>query len=412
MMTSSMPNAHCLPMRMRRASCPVPSVGLAAALALCACGETAPKPAPPATVEHAVTEAQLTTVTLTPEAVRRLGIETAVVESASVTPTRTIGGEVIVPPGQSLIVTAPVAGTVIPPEGGTIPAAGARVAARQTLMRLIALPPDRDLLRTQQDLAVAEARLRQAQAEADRVARLFADRLVSARDNERAQADLEAAKANHEAAAAQQNLMRRGAPIDTKGLNPLTIIAPEGGVIRSLNAGSGQAVAAGAPLAEIVRLDRLWVRVPVYAGDARRIVRGAEASVHGLTGVQSGPVLRATPVAAPPSADPTAASVDLYYEIRGGGSALRPGERVGVTVPLVATAEEALVVPLAAIVRDMSGGSWVYERSDSTVFIRRRVEIARVVAGRAVLSLGPKPGTAVVVAGAAELFGTEFGAGK
>jgi hypothetical protein len=171
-------------------------------------------------------------------------------------------------------------------------------------------------------------------------------------------------------------------------------------------------VAAGAPLAEIVRLDRLWVRVPVYAGDARRIVRGGEASVHGLTGAQSGPTLRATPVAAPPSADPAAASVDLYYEVREGGAALRPGERVGVTVPLVATEERGLVVPLSAIVRDMSGGSWVYERNDSTVFIRRRVEIARVVGARAMLAAGPKPGTAVVTAGAAELFGTEFGAGK
>ncbi|MEJ7811102.1 MAG: hypothetical protein WKG32_11885, partial [Gemmatimonadaceae bacterium] len=68
--------------------------------------------------------------------------------------------------------------------------------------------------------------------------------------------------------------------------------------------------------------------------------------------------------------------------------------------------------PAAAIVRDMSGGSWVYERMDSLTFARRRVEVARVVGGRAVLAIGPKAGTPVVIAGAAELFGTEFGAGK
>jgi hypothetical protein len=45
-------------------------------------------------------------------------------------------------------------------------------------------------------------------------------------------------------------------------------------------------------------------------------------------------------------------------------------------------------------------------------FVRRRVEVVRVADGRAVLSFGPKVGTPVVTGGAAELFGTEFGAGK
>jgi hypothetical protein len=46
------------------------------------------------------------------------------------------------------------------------------------------------------------------------------------------------------------------------------------------------------------------------------------------------------------------------------------------------------------------------------VFVRRRIEVEDVIGAVAVLSRGPKPGTRVVVAGAAELFGTEFGPGK
>lgn len=376
-----------------------------------ACGDAEQAKAPPhASIQHPVTEAQLTSVSLSPEAVRRLGIQTAVVESSSVAPTRTVGGEVIVPPGQSLIVSAPVAGTVLAPEDGAVPSAGTRVSARQVLMRLIALPPDRDLLRMQEEVSIAEARLQQTQAEADRVGRLYADRLVSTRDNERAQADLASARATYNAAAAQQSLIRDGTPADTRALNPLTIRAPESGVIRSVSAAAGQTLAAGAPMVEIVRLDVLWVRVPLYAGDARQIARGMAATVHGLGGALSGPVVRATPVAAPPSADATSSSVDLFFEVRGAG--LRPGERVGVTLPLTADVVRALVVPLEAVVRDMSGGSWVYERTDSVTFTRRRVEIARVAGGRAILASGPRPGVLVVTAGAAELFGTEFGPGK
>ncbi len=376
------------------------------------CGEAPPQKATAATIGNAVSEAQLTTVTLSQEAFDRLGIATTVVESTTVAPTRTVGGEIIVPPGQSLIVSAPVAGRVVAPDDGGIPQAGARVAARQPIMQLIALPPDRDLLRTQQEVTVAEARLRQAQAEATRTARLFADRLVSERDNEAAAADLEAARAARDAAVAQQNMMSSGAPLDAKGLTPIRIAAPDAGMVRIVHVAAGQAVAAGAPLAEIVRLDRLWVRVPVYAGDASRIARGTEATVHGLAGPMSGPAYRASAVAAPPSADAASASVDLFYEIRGGSGSLRPGERVGITLPLQAGTDRALVVPLSAVVYDMNGGAWVYEQAAPLTFTRRRVDIVRVVSGKAVLARGPTPGTTVVTDGAAELFGTEFGPGK
>jgi membrane fusion protein, heavy metal efflux system len=383
---------------------------VAMAIAASACSNDAAKQQPPAKVQNAVTEAQLTTVTLTPDAVRRLGIRTAPVESLSVEHTRTVGGEIVVPPGLSLTVTAPVAGTVLTPPEGALPTAGARVVRGSTLLVLAALPPD--LSQAERDNEVAQARLRQAEAEAERTARLFAERLVSARDNERAQAELASARATASSAASQLRLVRGGDA--GGGLSTLRVASPSDGVIRSMHAAPGQTVAAGAPLAEVMRTDRLWVRVPIYAGDARSIRRGEPVIVHGLAGVQSGPVVMANAVAAPPSADAAAASVDLFYELRGGPSLLRPGERVGVTLLLTGngTSERALTVPLAALVRDLSGGSWVYQRTDSVTFVRRRVEVVRVAGNVAVLSVGPKVGTPVVTDGAVELFGTEFGAGK
>jgi cobalt-zinc-cadmium efflux system membrane fusion protein len=386
------------------------TVLLLLALAAVGCSKKDAKPAPAAKVQNAVTESQLTTVTLTSDAVRRLGIATAAVDSLGVLPTRTVGGEIVVPPGLSLTVAAPVAGRVLAPESGALPLAGARVARGATLLRLAPLPPD--LAVAERDQEVASARLRQAQAEAERTSKLFADRLVSARDNERAQADLSSARATAEAAGAQLRLVRGGSA--TGGLSTLHVSAPGDGVVRAVHAAPGQTVAAGAPLVEVMRIDRLWVRVPVYAGDAARVRRGAPAMVHGLGGPQTGAAIVASAVAAPPSGDPNASSVDLYYEVRGSAGQLRPGERVGVTLALSAASasERGLAVPLAALVRDMSGGSWVYERTDSVTFVRRRVEVARVANGYAILALGPKKGTTVVTSGAAELFGTEFGAGK
>jgi hypothetical protein len=51
----------------------------------------------------------------------------------------------------------------------------------------------------------------------------------------------------------------------------------------------------------------------------------------------------------------------------------------------------------------------VYEQTAERTYVRRRVAVRHVVEATAVLASGPPPGSAVVVAGAAELFGTETG---
>ena len=64
--------------------------------------------------------------------------------------------------------------------------------------------------------------------------------------------------------------------------------------------------------------------------------------------------------------------------------------------------------PLAAIVRSVDGGEWIYESLGDGEFCRRRVEVETIVDGEAILSHAPDDGTEVVVRGAAELFGAEF----
>jgi hypothetical protein len=58
---------------------------------------------------------------------------------------------------------------------------------------------------------------------------------------------------------------------------------------------------------------------------------------------------------------------------------------------------------------DIHGGNWVYEQIAEREYVRRRVAVRYVSKGTAVLASGPPPGARVVVAGAAELFGTETG---
>ena len=179
-------------------------------------------------------------------------------------------------------------------------------------------------------------------------------------------------------------------------------------IVQRVSAVPGQTVAASAPLLELAQVDTLWVRVAVYAGDVAAVDEAQPAVVRRL-GASDAPV-RATRVPAPLQGDPSAASVDLYYALSGASNGLRPGERVLVELPL-RTTEKGLVVPDTAVLYDIHGATWVYEDLGGNAYARRRVEIARHAGNRAVVRRGLAEGRQVVTAGAAELFGTEFGAG-
>lgn len=129
-----------------------------------------------------------------------------------------------------------------------------------------------------------------------------------------------------------------------------------------------------------------------------------------MTGLGGGAGVSAEPVTGPPSADPATATSDVFYALQS-PSVFRPGERVSVQLPLTGS-EQALVVPTAAIVYDMNGGAWLYEVTGATTFVRRRIEIRSQRGGKTLVTRGIDAGKKVVTAGAAELFGTEFGAGK
>jgi multidrug efflux pump subunit AcrA (membrane-fusion protein) len=153
------------------------------------------------------------------------------------------------------------------------------------------------------------------------------------------------------------------------------------------------------------------VKVPVYVGDASRLAVDRAASIGDLADAPGQSERPGRPVPAPPSADPLARVVHVFYEVDNKDSALRPGESVGVTLPLRGS-DTSLVVPFASVVYDIYGGTWVYVRTGDHAYTRKRVQVERKVGGLAALASGPKPGEKVVTEGAMELFGAEFGGGK
>jgi membrane fusion protein, heavy metal efflux system len=391
-------------LRMAHAKWPV----LIVCAGLYGCGgkDAAPaKAAAPATVANPVPEASLTSLTLTAEAVSRLGIETATSAIETVSRTRSVGGEVIAPPGGAVTVTAPAAGMLQTADGST-PMPGSRVTKGQPIFSLYAIqPPERDLeVETRRDAATAEAELTLATQRLQRLERLLADGATSARAVEEARALQKVA----EATAAATRARARDVGNSPNGMGAALVVrSPLAGVLQSLTAAPGQTVAASAALFQVVQTDALWVRVQLFVGDRNGVDLTRAATVTGLGG---GPAITAVPAQGPPSADPATATSDVFYALRSPGT-LRLGERVSVQLPLIGS-EQALVVPSASVVYDMNGGAWLYESTGPTTFVRRRIEIRSQIGDKTLITRGIDAGKRVVTAGAAELFGTEFGAGK
>jgi hypothetical protein len=129
-------------------------------------------------------------------------------------------------------------------------------------------------------------------------------------------------------------------------------------------------------------------------------------------------VVRLTPAAGDTGAEPTSPARVEAIE----GSELsritvtqKAAQRLDIQARAAATeavsGKQRLVVPYSSILYDAKGGTWVYTSPEPLVFVRAPITVDFIRGDRVVLKNGPAPGTAVVIVGATELFGTEFGVG-
>jgi cobalt-zinc-cadmium efflux system membrane fusion protein len=376
------------------------------------------KPAPAASVTKVVKEDELNTVTLTAEAETRLGVATAAVEKKNVRRVRVYGAEVIVPIGRSILVAAPLGGTLKAPAGGEL-RAGQAVKAGQPVFQLFPLlTPDgratmsASLADSDGQVKNAHAQLDLARIALDRAKRVLKEGAGSQRQVDEAQAAFSVASRTLDAATARLGVLKKVIGDAEAGtVAPLSIDAPSDGILRTVSATSNQTVPSGAALFEVTDLSTVWVRVPLPVNDLDGIDRAEPARVGKLSAPAGTALAAAQPVLAPPSANPLAATVDVYYELPNPGGKLTPGQRVGATLSL-ADKTEGTAVPWSAVIFDVNGGTWVYEQVGDRKYARRRVVVKYTSGTDAVLESGPAAGAKVVTAGCQELFGAETGFSK
>lgn len=387
----------------------------------------------PAKTSHPVAEAQLNTIDLTEDAVHRLGLQTATVEERTMIRTRPYGADIVLPTGATVIVSAPLAGTLKPVESTVGVHVGQQVTEGQPLLNLLPLlSPERSVLTPAERIRFAEAKntlaqsridaeglVQQAtvQVEAAQIARERAERLLrekagTVRAVDEANAQLQLAEKTLAAAKTRKQQVDSVKFDEEAGsLEPIAIPSPLTGIVRTTQVRPSEMVTAGAPLFEVMNDQLLWVKVPVYVGDLEQIDASKPARLTLLNGRHSAGDLIVKPAMLPPTAIPLAAAVDVYYELPNPERRYQPGQRVSAHLTLRGDAAQ-LALPWSAVIHDIYGGQWVYEQTAERQFVRRRVDIEWVDGDWAAIKRGARSGMKVVVAGAAELSGTEFGFAK
>lgn len=390
-------------------------------------------PVSAAKTTYPVSEGHLNTIELTDAAMQRLDLKTANVEERTMLRSRPYGADIVLPTGSAVIVSAPIAGTVT--SGGTqkFVEAGQQVQEGHELFRLLPLlSPERSVLTPAERIRFAEAKQTLAQSRIDaegivqqatvqveaakialeRAERLLRDKAGTVRAVDEATAQLQLGEKALAAATTRKQLVDSVKFDEDAGtLEPISIPSPLSGIVRAIQVRPGELVAAGAPLFDVMDDDVLWVKVPVYVGDLAELDLTQPARLTLLNGRHSEGDIFVKPAALPPTSVPLAAAVDVYYTLHNDKHAFQPGQKIAAHLALKGDAKQ-LAIPWSSVIHDIYGGQWVYEKTGERAFVRRRVDVSWVDGTWAAIRRGLQPGTSVVIAGAAELAGTEFGFAK
>lgn len=278
------------------------------------------------------------------------------------------------PAGGDPTVTSPVDGVLQPPAGSASwPFVGRGIEKGSALFRVAPrIAVDHSLSNLEAEIRTIEADRDTARARLSRLEELLALEATSRREVEEAAARVETLDARW--TAATRDLEAAHAFRDGDSAGSLVLRAPISGRIATVFASPGATVAAGQPLARLVRTDRLWIEVTLSPDDARQLETGGVAGLV-LSRPETSPVrieddLRWISTA--PEASPGTGTLTVLLE-----TPAVPGVTLGTTWDaqiLLEEQREGVVVPSTALVDD-GGVAVVYLQLAGESFIRQPVEV-------------------------------------
>jgi len=277
----------------------------------------------------------------------------------------------------------------------------AQAALQQARVRL-GLPPDGhdDRINPEQTSVVRQARavLDEARLTQERMAQLWDRELVARSQLDSAVSALQVADGRYQDALEEVRnrqgiLAQRRSELELarQQLTDAVLLSPTDGMVRERRAAVGEYLAAGTPVATLVRTHplRLVLAIPERASSGVRVGQAVRVTVEGATDAHTGRVARLSP-----SIQEQSRTLTIEAEVPNQAGRLRPGAFAKAEVVTEAD-QPAIFVPTTAIVT-FAGIEKVLTVKDGRA-VERRVVTGRREGDRVEIAEGVKAGEPVVV---------------
>ena len=326
-------------------------------------------------------------------------------------------GRVAPVPSKRAIVAPPVAGII---QNGTMPRIGQRVAQGQLLATLLQTPTaaeaaqiqaaatqiqientriDAERRRLAQVEIEARARLEEATHDLARSQRLYEKKAYSAKALAADELNRAAAAAQLEAIREQLRALQPAARSVTAASATYDVHAPIAGTIVSVGKATGEQVAPGEAIVEIVALDTVWVEAPIFEKDLGKLARQGRATFTTAAFPDKehlGQLIHVSKVI-----DEQSRTAKAVFEVPNRSEELSIGMQANVRLD-AGSRIQVLLIPKEAVL-DNEGRKVVYVLLSGEEFERRDVEIGDEYGGQVAILSGVKPGERVVTQGAYQL---------
>lgn len=325
------------------------------------------------------------------------------------------------PEGAAAIVAAPTSGRLLAPPTGRLPTTGERVEKGQLLglieppltasdvaqIQSIDLDLDLKVLESTRALTVAQARLRFAERERERLGQLREEGLSTKPQLEQAEQNLSVARSDGEAAlATKESLYRLSANRAARDLGAtptavrLPLRAPIAGTIVAMGRVEGEAVSPDAAIFRILDASRLWIegRASEFALPALLTAPNAIVSFPSMPDQRI--ELREDAAASAYVAntiDPASRTFEIRYEIPNPTGALKSGMLAQLSLATQHVAA-AVAIPAEAVIMEQ-GLPTVYVMLSGETFERRDIELGLRDGALVEVRRGISPGERVATRG-------------
>jgi HlyD family secretion protein len=200
-------------------------------------------------------------------------------------------------------------------------------------------------------------------------------------ETQQSQAQLDAARGRHQAAQAQLEYSK--------------ITSPIAGVIAERPLYAGEMAGAGVPMLTVMDISRIVARANVPSEQLPFIKVGDPASI---TAADGSTEVRGKVIVVSPALDVNSTTAEVWVETPNPGERLRPGLSVQVSI-VAETVQDALVIPLAAILPLHEGSVAVMVVGSDSLAHERQIEIGIREADKVQVLQGLEPGEQVIVVG-------------